>query len=218
MRMTMTGAAMAAVALAVALGLGAPAAEAQGTVIGVVDMMQVGDGYTRYRETRELLERRKSELQVVVDEGEREVMAMIEELEAVRATASQDDIRRRRDEIEKRDRELREFVATTNAQFRDELDTLQFRTRDEVESVVTALARARALDVVLEKNLALFSAAALDVTEAVITELNRRFPPLPPVSQLPTRPAAAAPPTTSFPATNRSATGETRGWPFRPGN
>lgn len=212
-----SGAIMIALALGLAIGVVAPPASAQAPTIAVVDMIKVTEGYDRYREARKELEAKKAQLQQIVDEEEKSVLALIEELEAVRATASQDEITRRRREVEARDRELREFVAGTNTQFRDELDTLQFRTRDEVETVIVALSRARGYALVLEKNMALFATDALDVTTDVVAELNKLYRPIPTgAAASPGRPAAAAgtgqAPPTAFPA---PATTPTRGWPFR---
>lgn len=147
--------------------------------VGVVDMLLVTDSYARYAAARGRLEERKLELQAIVDEEEKSVLGLLEELEAVRATATQEEIMRRRREIEGRDRELREFVGQTNMQFREDLDTLQLRTRDEIETVVHLVARQRGLTLVLEKNMTLYTAETLDITAAVIAELNSRFRPLP---------------------------------------
>lgn len=172
--------------------------------VGVVDMILVTDSYARYAVARSQLEARKAELQAIVDEEEKSVLGLLEALEAVRATATQEEIMRRRREIEARDRELREFVGQTNMQFRQDLDTLQLRTRDEIETVVHLVARQRGLTLVLEKNMTLYTAEALDITAIVIAELNNRFRPLPtptaPPSARGTRPAAG----TSTTPTNES--------------
>ncbi len=185
--------------------------------VGVVDMLKVSEGYERYATARQYLEQKKAELQTVVDEEERAVLALIEELEAVRATASQEDVARRRREIEGRDRELREFVGTTNMQFRDELDTLQIRTKDEVETVVIAIARRLGLNLVLEKNMTLYAAPPLDITGQIIAELNSRFRPLPPTPMNVTgrrNTGAATTPPTAFPRATPPSEGR-RGWPFQ---
>lgn len=221
---------LALVMMALVAGIATMATPATAEVpnVGVVDMLRVSDSYARYAQSRQQLELRKLDLQTVVDEEEKSVMGLLEELEAVRATASQEDIARRRREIEARDRELRQFVQQTNMQFRDDLDTLQLRTKDEIETVVTMVARQKGLTVILERNMTLFAAESLDVTELVIAELNARFRPLPqsPVagSARPAHPVAASEttsptsaPTTSVPTS--SASGDTsaarRPWPFR---
>lgn len=196
-----------------ALALGAPASADDACKIAVIDMYRVSEGYERYLASRKILEARKAELQDVVDEEEKSVLALIEELEVLRATATQQELARKRSEIEGRDRELREFVGTSNAQFRDDLDSLQFRTKNEIETVVQSIAVARAYSIVLEKNMALFASDALDITSEVITELNKRFRPLAagPGSSL--RPRAATPQTS--PTALPSPTTPGRGWPFR---
>lgn len=204
-------------AILLSLGLGASVA-AEGLRIRIVDMQQVGMEYQRYGEAQRQLETRKEQLQRVVDDEEQSVMALTQEYEAIRATASAEELARRRGEIEKRDQELREFVAQSNMQFRDELDSLYVRTRNEIESVVTSIAQREKYDIILEKNMTLFNGEALDVTATVIAELNRVFPPLPAASTLPRRDGAAAnrdtaTPPTAFPAPPPAS--ERRGWPFR---
>ncbi len=199
--------AAALAAMALAFLLAAPAT-ADVPNVGVVDMLRVTDSYTRYSEGRQRLEARKLELQAIVDEEEKSVLALLEELEAVRATATQEEIMRRRRDIEARDRELREFVGQTNVQFRDELDTLQFRTKDEIETVVQMVARQRGLTLVLEKNMTLFSADVLDITSLIIAELNARFRPLPATAAPPARaprPSTSSSPTQPGTATPRAA-------------
>lgn len=189
---------------AVVLLLGCLPQRAHALTVGVIDMVRVSDGYERYIASRKILEARKTELQDVVDQEEKSVLALIDELDAIRATASQDVIMRKRQEVEQRDKELREFVMTTNNQFHDDLDTLQNRTRVEIESVVVDIAKAKSLDIVIEKNLTLFSSDALDVTDELVAELNKRFKPLPApaASATPARPGASsitAPPTAGAP-------------------
>lgn len=178
--------------------------------IAVIDMFQVSEGYERYLASRRILEARKAELQEIVDAEEKSVLSLIEELEAVRATTSQEDLSRRRAEIEGRDRELRDFVGASNAQFRDDLDSLQFRTKNEIESVVRTIAAQRGFQLVLEKNMTLYSADALDITPAIVADLNLRFKPIA-VAPPPSRPRASTP-ATSTPTPQAPG----RGWPFRP--
>lgn len=193
--------ALAALLLLAGLAAVAPdRAAAEVPNVGVVDMLLVTDSYTRYVEGRRALEARKAELQAIVDEEEKSVLALLEELEAVRATATQEEIMRRRREIEGRDRELREFVGQTNMQFRDDLDTLQLRTKDEIETVVQMVARQRGLTLVLEKNMCLYAAPVLEITREVIAELNARFRPLPAAAPPAARNARPAP-SGSAPAT-----------------
>jgi Skp family chaperone for outer membrane proteins len=186
--------------------------------VGVVDMLRVSEGYERYVAMRQVLERKKNDLQTLVDDEEKDVLGLIEELETIRTTAGQDEIARRRSEIERRDRELRQFVMQTNMQFRDELDTLQLRTRDEIETVVIAIATARGLTLVLERNMTLFASVSLDITAAVVSELNARYRPLP-AAVTPPRPAAgpsARPGAgTTTPSGGRPSGTDRRGWPFR---
>lgn len=206
---------LGALLLSLALGFAVSAEELR---IRVVDMQQVGMEYNRYGEAQRQLEARKEQLQRVVDEEEQSVMALTQEYEAIRATASAEELARRRREIEKRDQELREFVAQSNMQFRDELDSLYVRTRNEIESVVTSIAQREKYDLILEKNMTLFNGKALDITAAVIADLNRLFPPLPAAATPPRREDAAAgrdttTPPTAFPPPPSAS--ERRGWPFR---
>lgn len=182
--------------------------------VGVVDMLRVSESYERYVAARRALERRKADLQTLVDDEEKAVLALIEELETLRATADRDETARRRSEIERRDRDLRQFVMQTNLQFRDELDTLQLRTRDEIETVVVGIAAARGLTLVLERNLTLFAAPAHDLTAAVVAELNARYRPLPAAAPA-ARPAAAPGAGIAPPFGNRPADANRRDRLFR---
>lgn len=187
--------------------------------VGVVDMLKVSEGYERYVAARRVLERKKSDLQTLVDDEEKDVLGLIEELETIRATAGQEEIGRRRSEIERRDRELRQFVMQTNMQFRDDLDTLQLRTRDEIETVVISIATARGLTLVLERNMTLFATISHDITDAVVAELNARYRPLPATTSAPPRPSSGSTarpgvgPVT--PSGGQPPGADRRGWPFR---
>ncbi|MEK8023155.1 MAG: OmpH family outer membrane protein [Candidatus Hydrogenedentota bacterium] len=199
------------------LGLFSQGADA--LTVGVIDMLKVSEGYNRYLESRKILEARKTELQDVVDDEEKSVLALIDQLEAIRATASQDEIMKRRQEVEQRDKELREFVMSTNTQFRDDLDSLQYRTRNEIETAVHAVARAKGLDIVIERNMTLFSTDALDVTAELIVELNNRYKPLPAPAARPAASSSSRTRTPSSPTAIPNAapapTTPGRGWPFR---
>lgn len=191
-------------------------AQAQTTRIGVIDMQQVSEKYERYSQAAGILEARKAELQKVVDEEEQEVLSMVETLEQIRATASNADIERRRTTVEEKDKELREFVTSTNRQFRRDLETLQLRTRDEVSAVVTQLSQDKNLGLVLEKSMALYVSENLDITDEIVKALNDQFKPLP-ANEVFARPQATttrAPKSdpTAFPSSDQPARGQ---WPFR---
>ena len=184
--------------------------------VGVVDMAKVSEGYERYSSARKDLEKKKAELQSIVDQEEQSILQLINELETVRATATQEEIGNRRSEIERRDKDLREFVIQTNMQFRDELDTLQFRTKDEVETVVIEISRKLGLDVVLERNMTLFINESLEITNMVIAELNNRYKPLPPVRMniSGNSSGATSTPPTAFPSPAPAGRSGNTGWPF----
>lgn len=141
--------------------------------IGVVDLNRTLEGFDRYRTRAEALENRKKELQEIVDRQEEEVVRLMDELDRL---GSGDEASSRRSEIEDRDRVLRDFVQRTNRKFREELQALQARTRDEIETGVSRVAEANDIDFVVEKNLALFVRPNLDITERLLTRLNLLFP------------------------------------------
>lgn len=204
------------VMVAVMVTAGAGAAWSAGAKdVGIIDMQRVGIEYTRYKQATTQLEQRKLQLQSVVDEEEQSVLSLIEELESVRASASDSEIMRIRSEIDKRDRDLREFVGRSNMSFRDELDTLQLRTREEVEGVVREISKTHGLLLVLEKNMTLFAADALDITDTIVVELNRRYAPLPTAAREPRRGAPAVKPAASPTAFPAAETPDKKKWPFK---
>lgn len=154
--------------------VGAPSARAD-IRIGVVDLGRVLDSFARYKTRAEALENRKKQLQEIVDRQEEEVVRLLDELDQLGATGG-DEAARRRSDIEDRDRVLRDFVGRTNRKFREELAALQARTKDEIETAVSRVAESSELSFVIEKNLVLFTAPSLDVTERVVTRINLLFP------------------------------------------
>lgn len=153
-------------------------AQVSGATIAVVDMEVVGQEYVRFREATKALEQRKLQLQKIVNDEEQSVLAMIKKLEASRSTISQEKLLEMRQEIEQRDRDLREFVAETNYRFRDDLDSLQIRSRMEIAGVVKDISEKDGVRLVLEKGMAIYSHDSLDITARLVAILNERFKPL----------------------------------------
>lgn len=185
--MSLTRILVSAAAVA-AIAVPAGAEQAATFRIGVVDMARVAQEYRRFTEAQNVLEGQKRVLQETVDRQEEEVVSLLEELDRIRATAAPEEIQRRRRAIEDRDRDLADFVNRTNSELRDSLAALQLRTRQEVETTVAEIAREAGAALVLEKNFTLFAAADLDLTDRVIEQLNRRFPPLPASEAIPPLP------------------------------
>ncbi|RMH55680.1 MAG: OmpH family outer membrane protein [Candidatus Hydrogenedentota bacterium] len=198
--------------IALVAGFVSPVGADEGNLrIGVVDLQTVGQQYNRYRAAVKALEDKKAQLQSVVDSEEKEVLALIDSLEKVRATASDEELKKKREEIQARDQDLREFVTRTNIQFRNELDSLQVQIRAEIEDVVASIAKERKLDLVLEKGMLIFSSEALEITNEVVAELNRRHPAKGTSVSSGNAPSVAP---TAFPSASQPAVGSGH-WPFR---
>lgn len=145
--------------------------------LAVVDLERVLEGFERYQKQAEALKSRKDELQEIVDRQEEEVIRLLDELDRLEAGSASGEAEARRTEVEERDRVLREFVRQTNRAFQRELLALQGTTRDQVETAVRRVAESQDIDLVIEKNLALFFEPDLDITEHVLTRLNLLYPP-----------------------------------------
>lgn len=173
---------------------GAPmvSAEPSATIVAVVDMEVVGQEYVRFRDATKALEQRKLQLQKIVNDEEQAVLTMIKNLENSRATISQEKLIEMRQEIEQRDRDLREFVGETNFRFRDDLDSLQTRSRGEIAEIVKEIALEKSVLLVIEKGMAIYSHDSLDITARLVMLLNERNKPLPASEQAGSGAAGAA--------------------------
>ncbi|MBL4888748.1 MAG: OmpH family outer membrane protein [Candidatus Lindowbacteria bacterium] len=182
-------------------------AHAKNTTIAIIDMEEIAEGYIRYKKLTVILESRKLQLQNIVNDEEQEVLALIREIEKMRTNASQEELFEKRQQIDKRDRELREFVIATNQKFRIDLEELQIRSRNEISEIVGVISKRDGLDLVMEKGLAIFSNPSLSITNEVVNMLNEKFPPKkssssPLGNMIPSNPGKSSP--TAFPTPKKN--------------
>jgi len=180
------------------LSLAAAAALANPPKVGVVDYAEVGRKYTKATEQRasidKSVENAKNAVQEKVDEVQR-LQADLQETQKraqsplLNETGKQQviaELRGKDETFRQRFAALRQLEQEANNTIQGRLQEMQRAIDADVRQASEKIAKAKGLDLVLAKGATVYSAASLDITEAVLAELNANYKP----SAAPAAPAA----------------------------
>jgi outer membrane protein len=117
------------------------------------------------------------------------------------------------DDIQRRNADLQSFRANTQQSLQQRFNNFRSLLLDEISKKVTEVAKRKGATLVVDKSgpsLAglppvIYADAAYDITDEVMTEINKDRP-APPVASVPASPAPAAPPPAATPATEPTVT------------
>jgi outer membrane protein len=183
----------------------------------VVDLAKLFDSHWRTQEQRTKLQADEAKAQGQLEQLQKDGNALVEEFKALNEQSkspafsaeakakAQADAQKKYEEIQQKRGELNSFVQTTQDALRQRTQTFKTLMIDEISKIAVAIAKEKGATLLLDEsgpsmagvsNILYFD-ASLDITEEVMTEINRE------------RPAAAAP--SGAPTTGTSAS------PFAPG-
>ncbi len=158
-----------------------PAAAANGTaafpaaVMAVVDLERIMKESTAGKSVREQLDSRRTTYQQQVAADERKLRDAEQALIKERATlnAEQFDTKRREFETQARaaQQRVQERARALDAAFSEALGTI----KQNVAQIVAELAKARSVNVVVDKSQVIVVESSLDLTTAVLEQLNRKL-------------------------------------------
>lgn len=167
----MTRLARTAALAATLWALGAVGASAAAMKVATVDMALVYKNYPEVIKTTYYLKQKKDEFQADVDKDRRKIEDLTEELKTNRAKLTEADIRNKENDK----RRMLFDLQTKFQKFKEKLQDLEQeefeRIRGAVKGALDKLAKARKVELVVEKQWCYFGEAE-DLTEALISSLG----------------------------------------------
>ena len=157
---------------------GAAAAQASAAMkVGFVDLARVFDGYARTKSSDAVLERQGKQKETELETRLGELRKLRQTLELLSADAREAKAR----EIEEKAEELQRFRNNTARELRRERDKVAKEIFSDIEAVLKEYAESHGYALIIDSRSLLFGQSAHDVTDELLTALNKRAgtPPAP---------------------------------------
>ena len=185
-----------------ALAFAAVTLRAAAPNVGVVDAEEVMKKYGKAVAIQGEIQKSKDAAQAAINERGKEVEGMIAELQAIQKRGQspllsdagkksvQAELQSKSEVFQQRRGELEKFIQEANATIQQRQAEMTKTIGAEVRAEVEKISKAKSLQLVLPKGVALYVDASLDFTEEVVKVLNAGYKP----AEAPTAPAAPAAP------------------------
>lgn len=172
---------LAVLGLAMALILalpGAPRAQkAPPTVIAVIDMKRIGQDAKVTRDIRVQSDRFKEELLAEATSAEEKLRAEGEELKRQRSILSPEAFGEKRRDFDRRASEMQRYLVDRERTLKQSFDVARSQVVREIISIVSELSKTKRYNMVLRRaQVEFFSSDTMDITDDVISALDKRLP------------------------------------------
>ena len=141
--------------------------------IGVVDMIKVGSEYDAYQLELKKIQRKKTEMQEVIDKEDKEIAKMVQEFQDEQSNLKKEELEEKKSKIEEKDKKLREYVGGSNQELQDKVTALEEKVKQTIDVIIKEIAERDGLSIVLAKNLTVYSVDDIDITDEVIKKVNQ---------------------------------------------
>lgn len=171
------------------LTLAAAAAFANPPKVGTVDYAEIAKKYTKATEQRASIDKSVENAKTAVQEKVDEVQRLQADLQETQKRAQSPllnetgkqqviaELRGKDETFRQRFAALRQLEQEANNTIQGRLQEMQRAIDADVRQASEKVAKAKGLDLVLAKGATVYSAASLDITEAVLAELNANYKP-----------------------------------------
>lgn len=153
-----------------AAGPAAPAA-AEAQKIGFVDIARVFDEYQRTKESDKALEAKSKEKETELKGRVDELKKLREGMELLSDKAKEE----RQKQVEDKSDELQRFQLAAQNELRRQRDAIARDILKEINDTVQAYAKAQGYDLMLNERTLVYGAPNLDLTDAVLKQLNGQY-------------------------------------------
>jgi Skp family chaperone for outer membrane proteins len=139
--------------------------------IAFVDVAEVFDKYEKTKEADKKLTDSGKNKQALRDSYVQEVRRLQDEL----AVVSNDKKTEKQEQIDKKIRELQQFDDGVRKELRDQRDGVVKQIIADIDNKVAALGKKGGYDFIINSRLLLFKSDKYDITQQVLTELNKEY-------------------------------------------
>jgi Skp family chaperone for outer membrane proteins len=180
------------------LSLAAPAAaeaakaKVGAPIVAVVDVQLILREAAAAKAVRQAVEARRASFEKELDKETQELRRAEEELRKAQAQLAPDALAERKRELERRFGELRRRTDERRGLLSEAYNAAMRQVRQEMARALAEIMRERRIDVSMSRTAVLIFDEKLDITQEVLTRLNRRLPKVDVRFDAP--PAASAPP------------------------
>jgi len=139
--------------------------------VAFVDVAEVFDKYEKTKEADKRLSEVGKNKQALRDSYVQDIRRMQDEL----VVLSNDKKAGKQEQIDKKIRELKQFDDQVRKELREERDEAIKGIIEEIDKKVTAIGKAGNYDMVINSRLLLYKNDAFDITQDVMTQLNKEY-------------------------------------------
>ncbi len=157
------------------LSLTVPTSSLFAEKVGYVDLFSAMNTCDRGIDMKEEITRRAQELREKIMKKMREIEEFRKDVERKSAMLSKEALSEKQKEFEKKMEELDKLKAESDQELSLKKQLFEKEMMDEVKEVVAYVAKKKGVSLVFDKNALVYAPNALDLTDDVIKELNRRY-------------------------------------------
>ncbi len=168
-----------AATLLLSLAAAAPhavAAEQGAAVIAVLDVPQIQRNSKAAKSIQTQIEAQRDAYEAELAKQEKSLRAADQQLKAQQASLSPEDYQKKRQELEGQADKLRKNVQARKNQLEKAVNAGADQVRQALIKVVSEIAKAKGLTLVLNKNQVVWSGTTLDITADTLKTLDERLP------------------------------------------
>lgn len=144
--------------------------------IGVIDFQRCIQESNEGKRIDESLKNKQAEMQKDVDKKRQELVDMQKEMDKQNLMLSMDAKTEREKEFEKKQRDLQYLMQDLNEEYKKLQTDARYSILTTINSVVDTIAKQQKFDLIAERANIMYFSKELDITDQVITELNKLKP------------------------------------------
>jgi outer membrane protein len=144
--------------------------------IGVVDFQRCIQESNEGKRIDESLKNKQAEMQKEVDKKRQELIDMQKDMDKQNLMLSMDAKNEREKEFEKKQRDLQYLMQDLNEEYKKLQTDARISILTTINGVVDTIAKQQKFDLITERANIMYFAKELDITDQIITELNKIKP------------------------------------------
>tara|TARA_B100001564_G_scaffold301542_1_gene268911 strand:+ start:534 stop:1133 length:600 start_codon:yes stop_codon:yes gene_type:complete len=151
-------------------------AQAEGTVIAIVDIKKILNSSSAAKNAGQQIQTMRKEFLAEVKNKESELKKEDSELSKQRSILATDVFEKKRKEFKEKHVAIQRDVQTKRKALDDSLVKTHKIIQDSISTIISKLADEKEFDIAIPKSQALFAKPDLDITQEVLAQLNKELP------------------------------------------
>ena len=165
---------IAATFLALSIFAASPSANA--AEIGVINIQKIMESSKAAKSIRQQLQSKQKKFQAELDKKQKQLLAEDKKLAKQHGTLAKDAFEKKVKEFQKRAEAAKKEIATKRRELDKAFTKALKQIEDKVIAIGEAVAKDKGYNIVISASQVLYSDSSMDITQAVLTKLDKELP------------------------------------------